>query len=69
MKHIVARPPKKAVEPWATRTCEECRHGIWDTKFANLDLNGKPTLLSCPFHEWKRIRTDKACKNFIDKTL
>lgn len=46
-------------------TCGECAHGTPDMQFKNLSLAGEPTLVSCPFHEWKKVVSERACEKFI----
>lgn len=54
------QPAKKA-----ERFCRDCSHSTPDTKFENLSVNGEPTLLSCPFKEWRMvITTNEVCENF-----
>ena len=48
--------------------CEDCAHATPDMKFENLSLEGKPTLLICPFDKWKKLFKEPACKsNFKPK--
>ena len=49
------------------RVCDECRHGRYDTKFENLSVDGKPTLIICPFQTWKRNLKERACGFFEPK--
>lgn len=44
--------------------CGECGHATFDKKFENLDVYGRPTLVSCKFFEYKRIVSEMACKEF-----
>ena len=43
------------------RICVNCEHATLDTKFANLDLDGRPTIVHCPFSKRSRIRNEQAC--------
>lgn len=52
------------------RYCRDCAYAVEDTKFENLSLEGKPTLLACPFKEWKIIiNTTETCENYKLKSL
>ena len=44
--------------------CEDCAHATPDMKFENLSLDGKPTLLICPFDKWKKLFKEPACDKF-----
>jgi hypothetical protein len=59
---------KKKDEPQPVHTCGECGWGTFYNIPNNLDLNGKPICLSCPF-ETKRlmIRSEKACDKWKKK--
>lgn len=61
--------PKKAKKEVAqVPHCEDCAHATPDMKFENLSLEGKPTLLICPFDKWKKLFKEPACKeNFKPK--
>ena len=41
--------------------CRDCKHGTFDMQFKNLSIDGKPTLIICPFQTWKGVVTDRAC--------
>ena len=49
------------------RVCINCKHATPDMKFENLDLDGNPTLVRCPFEPFARIRSEVACTNFVMK--
>lgn len=49
--------------------CIECMFAQDDMKFINLDINGKPFMLRCPFTKWKRFHNDLICDRFIPKIL
>lgn len=45
-----------------THTCGDCGNGTYYYDAGNLDLDGNPICLSCPFTEnRKRIRSERAC--------
>ena len=62
MKHIVHRP--KSLSDAPRRTCGECGQGTFDMKFENMSLEGKPTLVSCPFQPYKMVVSERACSHF-----
>ena len=49
--------------------CEDCAHATFDTKFENLSVNGEPTLLVCPFSQWRKLFKEIACDNFKHKPI
>lgn len=60
--------PKPKREEKVVYHCEDCAHATPDMKFENLSLDGKPTLLSCPFDRWKKLFKEPACReNFKPK--
>lgn len=65
MKHIVHRP--KSLSDAPRRTCGECAHGTLDWKFDNLSLDGKPTLVKCPYKPYKQVVSEKSCNLFRPK--
>lgn len=46
------------------KVCFNCKHATPNMKFANLDLEGNPTLVNCPFEKFARIRSEAACSHF-----
>lgn len=60
---------KKQKEVIPQHYCEECYYAKPDYKFENLSIEGKPTLLICPFDKWKKLFKEKACKNFKQKSI
>lgn len=50
----------KPLAPEAGHTCGECGQGT----FENLSLEGKPTLVSCPFQPFKMVVSERACSHF-----
>lgn len=60
---------EKAAEA-KTEVCDNCAHGKWNTNFFNLDLNGKPITLRCPYYEdgkYGILRGTAACEKFLKK--
>lgn len=47
--------------------CSECGHGVFDLQFKNLSLTGEPTLVICPFTNYKHVVSEIACEKFILK--
>ena len=61
---------KKTEQPEEKHVCSECGKAVFDYKFENLSLAGKPTLLSCPNSgKWKRVVNEPACADFIPRLL
>lgn len=59
---------KKQQQETIIRYCRDCVHSTPDMKFANLSLEGKPTLLSCPYKEWRIIiNTTEVCDKYKEK--
>lgn len=48
--------------------CRDCKHASFDMQFKNLSLDGKPTLIVCPFQKWKKVVTERACIMYELKT-
>lgn len=44
--------------------CDDCAYAAYDQKFENMSLDGKPTLIICPFKEWKIVVGSVGCDNF-----
>ena len=49
--------------------CDDCRHGHYDTRFENLSVDGEPTLIICPFQQWRRNLRERACGFFEPKKI
>lgn len=64
---MVARKKAPAKPENSNRTCGNCGWGTPDMKPSNMDLQGKPICVSCPHHEWMRIRSSKACDKWKPK--
>lgn len=63
---MAEKKKKKADEP--VRYCRDCEHSVPDMKFENLSVDGEPTLLSCPYKEWRMvINTTETCDNYKHK--
>lgn len=61
---------KKQVVEQVIRYCKDCAHSVEDTKFENLSLDGKPTLLSCPYQEWRMvISTTETCDHYTERVV
>ena len=61
-----ARPRQKpTVEKRGT--CGECGHGKYDWKFVNLSVEGKPTLVICPYKQYKMVVSERGCNLFKPK--
>ena len=59
---------KKQQEPTIIHHCGECALGVYDMNFVNLSLDGKPTLVSCPYSgKYKKVVSEIACNNFKEK--
>lgn len=44
--------------------CGDCAHGTYLEHLANMDHEGKPICLRCPFKEFNVGRFEKSCENF-----
>lgn len=59
---------KKTQESTVIHHCGECALAVFDYKFENLSLEGKPTLVSCPYSgKYKKVVSEVACVNFKEK--
>lgn len=60
---------EKVTSPvYVNHNCGDCGWGVFDYENSNLDLNGKPICLECPYTEnRKRIRSEKACDKWKPK--
>ena len=59
------KQPTNLTEP--VKLCGDCGHGNWVDSFNNLDWEGKPICLTCPFNQWHILRGTKACKEWKPK--
>lgn len=58
----MAARKKKDLKSNELHTCGECGWGKFLPDHSNLDINGKPICLECPYTEnRKRIRSERAC--------
>lgn len=63
-----ATAPKKPVQPTTpVRICDDCGHGNWVDSFSNIDWEGKPICLTCPYEQYHILRGRKACGNWKPK--
>lgn len=64
-----ARIPKRGttVTPETKHICDDCKHSKWVEAYSNLDWQGKPICLTCPFEKWHIIRGHKACDKWEPK--
>lgn len=63
-----ATTPKKTTQPEKPiRICDDCGNGVWVDSFSNIDWEGKPIYLTCPFEQYHILRGRKACANWIPK--
>ena len=59
---------KKSETQIVVNHCTDCAFSEWDKTFINLDLNGIPFMLRCPFDRWKRFQNATICDRFVKKT-
>lgn len=68
MARVVKKPIKKKDEPQPVHKCGDCGNGSFYYEHSNLDINGKPICLKCPFVENRSmIRSEKACDKWKPK--
>lgn len=68
MARTIKNNIKKKDEPQPVHTCGECGWGSFYYEHSNLDTNGKPICLNCPFvTNRKMIRSKKACDKWKPK--
>lgn len=61
---------KEAEKPpvYLDHFCGDCGWGAFYFEHSNLDINGNPICLDCPYTEnRKRIRSEKACSKWKPK--
>ena len=59
---------RKTKEPTTIHHCGECALAEADTKFENLSLDGKATLVTCPHSgNYKKVVSEVACEFFTPK--
>lgn len=58
-----ATAPKRGttVNQQPVHICDDCKHSNWVQSHSNLDWEGKPICLTCPFEQWYILRGRKAC--------
>lgn len=64
-KRTLPKQQTKTAEP--VKVCGDCGHGNWVDSFNNLDWEGKPICLTCPFNKYHILRDAKACKEWKPK--
>lgn len=61
---------KKKDEPKPVHTCGECGWGKFYYEHSNLDMDGNPICLKCPFVENRSIiRSEKSVRQMENETL
>lgn len=68
MKYMARIKSKKQQKQEPEFHCTDCAFSKWDKTFINLNLNGEPFMLKCPFNKWKRFQNDTICDRFVQKT-
>lgn len=61
------KQPNKKTKENPKLFCTDCKHSTFDTKFENLSVDGKPTLIICPFQKWKIVVPGKGCGKYEPK--
>lgn len=67
MAKRVTAPKKGTTAPGIQHVCGECKHGNWVESSHNLDWQGNPICLTCPYQQYHILRGRKACHNFKPK--
>lgn len=62
------RPAKKNEEVKQDRYCGNCGWGEFSHEFRNLDIEGNPICVTCPFERWKKIRDEAGCDKWKPKS-
>lgn len=62
-----ATAPRKGTPEQPARICDDCKHGNWVNSHTNMDWQGKPICLTCPFKQWHILRGSKACAQYEPK--
>lgn len=64
----MARKPASKAPIYLDHFCGDCGWGKFYYDFKNLDIEGKPICLRCPYTENRvRIRSEKACDKWKPK--
>lgn len=58
---------KKVIKGAPQRFCGECALGKWVESHANIDMQGKPIMLTCKNEPFNVLRSQKACNSFKSK--
>lgn len=64
VKPKTKKPPPTFKTIPAVQKCGDCSHGEFLDYLANMDKDGKPICLKCPFKEFNVGRFEKACGKF-----
>lgn len=65
---MAGRRTKAATAAKERHTCGECGRGTWDYKPINLDIeHHEPICVICPLYSFKRVRSERACSEFVPK--
>lgn len=55
---------KKRGKEIVNNVCGDCVRGEVYLEFSTLSLKGMPTIKKCPYFEYKRLLSEKACDKF-----
>ena len=66
-KRVTAPRPGTIQPEWTKHICDDCGHSSWVNSHSNLDWQGKPICLTCPFRQFHIIRGSKACANWTQR--
>lgn len=65
----MAKKQNKQVPEYRKHVCGECGWGEFIQTFKNLDVNGRPICLKCPYiKDYLKIRSEPACDKWKPKT-
>ena len=57
-------------KPWEGRFCRECAHCVPYMRFETLTVKDQqPTMGACPHSEFKVLLSDRACINYVNKSI
>lgn len=54
-------------EDYRQHVCGDCGCGEFTFEHRNLDIQGKPITLICPFNKFRKIRSETACDKWKAK--
>lgn len=64
----MAKKKDRNVPEYRKHVCGECGWGEFSYEFRNLDVNGNPICLKCPFiSKYMKIRSEPACDKWKPK--